>query len=111
MSPGSNSTGSRLIVAPAAAVITVEEHWRRGGLGAAVAETLSEHAPRRLARIGVPDTFVTRVGSQEDLLAHCGITDERITTTALDLLGKARRQQRGRLVNGGDRNDPDLSRV
>jgi transketolase len=71
---------------PAAAVITVEEHWRQGGLGAAVAETLAEHAPTRIARIGMPDTFVARVGDQQDLLARYGISDTRIVETARQLL-------------------------
>jgi transketolase len=70
----------------ATAVITVEEHWRQGGLGAAVAETLAEHAPTRVARIGMPDTFVARVGSQQDLLERYGISDTRIVETARHLL-------------------------
>jgi transketolase len=69
------------------AVLTVEEHWRSGGLGGAVAETLGEHAPTRLARIGMPDTFVTEVGGQEHLLDHYGITGENIAATALTLIG------------------------
>jgi transketolase len=75
---------------PAAAVVTVEEHWRTGGLGSAIAEVLSEHAPRRLARIGVPDTFATRVGDQHDLLDHYGITDTRVADAALRLLHTTR---------------------
>jgi transketolase len=69
------------------AVITVEEHWRSGGLGGAIAETLSEHAPTRVARIGMPDTFAQVVGGQEHLLNHYGITGERIASTAMTLLG------------------------
>jgi len=67
------------------AAITVEEHWRSGGLGGAIAETLSEHAPTRVARIGMPDTFAQEVGGQEHLLDHYGITGERIAATALTL--------------------------
>jgi transketolase len=84
--------------APAAAVVTVEEHWRQGGLGGAVAETLAEHAPRLLARVGMPDTFAARVGDQADLLAHYGITDTRIVDAALRLLDTARPARRGRPV-------------
>jgi transketolase len=71
----------------AAAVITVEEHWRSGGLGGAIAETLAEHAPKRIARIGMPDTFAQVVGDQDHLLQHYGITAERIAATASALLG------------------------
>jgi transketolase len=80
------------------AVITVEEHWRSGGLGGAIAETLSEHAPTRIARIGMPDTFAQVVGGQEYLLGQYGINGEQIAATALTLLE-------------GVRDDPDLSRV
>jgi len=73
----------------AVAVITVEEHWRSGGLGAAVAETLAEGAPTRIARIGMPDTFAREVGGQEHLLRHYKITDDQIVGTALDLLAVA----------------------
>jgi transketolase len=70
----------------ARAAITVEEHWRSGGLGGAIAETLAEHTPTRIARIGMPDTFVKVVGDQEHLLSHYGITAEKIVATALTLL-------------------------
>jgi transketolase len=62
-------------------VVTVEEHWRAGGLGAAVTETLAEHAPTRVARIGMPDTFAGYVGGHEDLLRHYDITAEAVTRT------------------------------
>ncbi|SHF56971.1 transketolase [Jatrophihabitans endophyticus] len=55
-------------------VVTVEEHWRTGGLGSLVAETLAERCPRRVVRIGVPDTFVAAVGSQQELLAASGVS-------------------------------------
>jgi transketolase len=70
----------------ATAAITVEEHWRSGGLGGAVAEALAEHAPTRIARIGMPDTFAEVVGDQEHLLEHYGITAERIAATASALV-------------------------
>jgi transketolase len=38
-------------------VVTVEDHSIIGGLGGAVAEALSEHAPTRMYRIGVRDVF------------------------------------------------------
>ncbi|MFF5261713.1 transketolase family protein [Actinomadura viridis] len=62
----------------AALVVTVEEHWRTGGLGAAVTEALTETEPRRVLRIGVPDTFVPVVGTHEELLDGVGISAEGI---------------------------------
>jgi transketolase len=61
-------------------VVTVEEHWRSGGLGGAVAEALAEHLPRPVLRIGVEDTFVSKVGDHDALAAHHGITAEAIVT-------------------------------
>ncbi|QKW25096.1 transketolase [Streptomyces seoulensis] len=64
-------------------VLTVEDHSVIGGLGSAVAEALAEHCPVPLRRIGVPDRFCDRVGGHDELLAHYGITDERVYETAL----------------------------
>jgi transketolase len=69
-------------------VVTVEEHWRSGGLGSAVAETLAELAPTRVARIGMPDRFVDEVGGQEHLLDHYEINDVTVVANALRLLSE-----------------------
>lgn len=47
-------------------IITAEDHNVIGGLGSAVAETLSEHCPALLKRIGVQDAF-GESGTPEDL--------------------------------------------
>jgi transketolase len=70
-------------------VLTVEEHWRSGGLGSAVAETLAELAPTRVARVGMPDTFVQEVGGQEHLLDHYDINDVTVVANALRLLSES----------------------
>jgi transketolase len=77
---------------PATLVVTVEEHWRSGGLGGAVAETLAEAAPVRVLRLGVPDEFVGQVGNQEYLLAHYDLTAEQVVRavrTALDTTARS----------------------
>ncbi|AUG78716.1 transketolase [Kitasatospora sp. MMS16-BH015] len=77
---------------PADLVVTLEEHWRGGGLGGAVAETLAERAPVRVLRLGVPDTFVDQVGNQEHLIAHYDLTAERVVRavrTALDTAARS----------------------
>lgn len=76
---------------PAGLVVTLEEHWRGGGLGGAVAETLAEHEPARVLRLGVPDAFVDRVGNQEDLVAHYDLTAERLVRTVRTALDAAAR--------------------
>jgi len=58
-------------------VITIEEHQVVGGLGGAVAEVLSEHAPTPLVRIGMPDRF-GESGSAATLWKHFGFTPEHI---------------------------------
>ncbi len=54
------------------AIVTVEEHNIIGGLGAAVAECVSEFCPVPLYRIGTKDTF-GRSGNGEKLLDHYGL--------------------------------------
>lgn len=75
---------------PARLVVTVEEHWRSGGLGGAVAETLAEHAPTRVLRLGLPDRFVDVVGNQEQLITHYELTADRIVHTVRSALSKER---------------------
>lgn len=68
-----------------AGVVTVEEHWRSGGLGGAVAEVLGERAPARVLRVGMPETFAEAAGGQRDLLARYGITAAAVERAALSL--------------------------
>jgi transketolase len=76
---------------PASLVVTVEEHWRSGGLGGAVTEALAEAAPTRVLRVGMPDQFVDEVGNQEHLVGHYGITSEQVVSRVLTALdGNAR---------------------
>lgn len=70
------------------AIVTVEEHNVVGGLGSAVAETLaysSQHPPLR--RIGIPDIFCRRAGSQNYLRGECRITSAAIAASVKEVLG------------------------
>ena len=58
-------------------VVTVEEHQRAGGLGSAIAETLSEQCPMPTYRIGVDDRF-GQSGDPDELLGHYGLSKEHI---------------------------------
>ncbi len=89
-------------VAGTAGAVTVEEHWRSGGLGGAVAETLAEHAPARVARVGMPDVFAGRAGGQDDLLERYGITGDAVVTAAINLITG---------IPGGNTDESDLSRM
>jgi transketolase len=58
-------------------VVTTEEHTVIGGLGGLVAEIVADHQPRRVARIGVQDTWGESAPNAWLLDRH-GLTAERI---------------------------------
>ncbi len=74
------------IGAPARLVVTVEEGTKIGGFGSAVTDTLVEHlgptAPR-MARIGLPDQFPHKYGSQAQQFSLFGFTPQQIAATVL----------------------------
>jgi transketolase len=63
------------------AVVTAEEHSVIGGLGAAVAEILSESCPVPLQRVGVHDTFA-ETGPYDALLDRYGMAVADIVAAA-----------------------------
>ncbi len=70
-------------------VITIEEGILSGGLGSVVSEVLMEsgiHVSLAMKRIGIPDVFPDKYGSQKDLFAYYGITAENVVKTAKKLL-------------------------
>jgi len=82
----------------ASGIVTVEEHSVIGGLGSAVAELIAEAgdvAPPPFQRIGIPDVFADRYGSQAQLLEYYAITAESIAATVENLL--SRRMQTARV--------------
>lgn len=73
------------------AILSIEEHTIIGGLGSAVAETLAEanfNTPKRFKRIGIPDVFPDKYGSQSTLLARYGITADGAVAELRKLLGR-----------------------
>lgn len=67
-------------------VITVEEAQINGGLGGAICELLSEHAPVPVVRMGMKDHF-GESGEPTELLEHFGLTAKHITLQAHAILG------------------------
>jgi transketolase len=65
------------IAADVPCVLTVEEHNVYGGVGDAVARVLSQHCPRPMHIMGVPDVF-SDSGRHDQLLEAVGLTTERI---------------------------------
>jgi transketolase len=72
-------------------VVTIEEHTVIGGLGSAVAEIVAEEGfapPRRCIRIGLPDVFPDRYGSQVSLMARYGITADSVAEAVRNALSR-----------------------
>lgn len=76
----------KLAAAETGRIITVEEHSRCGGLGAMVAEILSEN-PVPLRILGIPDENVVH-GNSAEIFAHYGIDAKGIYNNALEFLQK-----------------------
>jgi transketolase len=68
------------------AIVTIEEHYARGGLGGAVAELLSQRLPTPLRILGFPDEYLP-AGSSGELFAHCGLDSPGIVKSVVEFLG------------------------
>ncbi|MFE2477953.1 transketolase C-terminal domain-containing protein [Streptomyces sp. NPDC059389] len=68
-----------------AGIVTVEDHLVAGGLGAAVCEVVTQEAPCRVHRIGVPDRFFDHVADERQLLELAGISPAEIVAAAARL--------------------------
>ena len=71
------------------AIVTVEEHSVRGGLGGAVAEAVVANSPVPMRILGFPHFAPT--GSASWLLEHFGLTAASIREATLGLLERTRR--------------------
>lgn len=71
------------------AIITVEENSIIGGLGSIISEIIAEAGftpGKKFLKIGLPDVFPVRYGSQEKLMSFYGVTKEAIVVSLLRLL-------------------------
>jgi transketolase len=62
-------------------IVTAEDHSIIGGLGGAVAETLAEHRPTLMRRIGIRDTY-GESGANDAILEKYGLTPRHIADAA-----------------------------
>lgn len=67
------------------AILTVEEHQVMGGLGGAVAETLSLHRPTKMAFVGVQNRF-GQSGTTQELYSAYGLDVPSIVQKAISLI-------------------------
>ena len=73
------------------AVVAVEENTILGGLGSAVAEAIAEagfSTGKKFRRIGIPDVFSDRYGSQANLLDYHKINTDEVVSTVWALLDR-----------------------
>lgn len=63
------------------AIVTLEEHSIIGGLGAAVCETVAEHCPVPVLRVGIADRF-GESGAYDQILARAGISLDAVLSAA-----------------------------
>jgi transketolase len=72
-------------------VVTVEEHTVVGGLGSAVTDALVEHGGRLplIKRLGIPDVFAVKYGSQDQLMEMYGLQPPQIAEAVREALTKA----------------------
>jgi transketolase len=67
------------------AVLTAEEGQVAGGLGGAVAETLADHYPVPMTRIGMLDRF-GESGAPDELLHYFGLTAAKMSASIRELI-------------------------
>lgn len=66
-------------------ILTVEEHSPFGGLGAMVAQVVSEHCPKKVINLALPDAPVV-TGTSAEVFGHYGLTAEGIAESAMKAL-------------------------
>jgi transketolase len=71
----------------AGAIVTVEEHQQRGGLGSEVAEFLARACPTKQEFVGVDDQF-GQTGTPDELVEHYGMGVSSIVAAAKRVIGR-----------------------
>lgn len=69
------------------AIVTVEEHQIKGGLGGAVSECLAQNLPTPIEFIGVHDKF-GQSGTPDELLEHYGMGEKDIIEACKKVIGR-----------------------
>jgi transketolase len=75
-------------IASVPVIVTIEEHTLMGGLGSAVAELIAEASlspAKRFKRIGIPDVFPDRYGSQASLMERYQLTAGHLAQSVAQL--------------------------
>lgn len=80
-----DTTLIQLMAKKARAIVTIEEHQKRGGLGSAIAEFVVENCPVPMALMGVDDQF-GQSGTPAELVEHYGLGVEAIVARTKKLI-------------------------
>ncbi len=70
-------------------IVSVEEHIKTGGLGSAISETLNDNFNQntpKLIRLGIPDQFPDKYGTQDDLLKYYSLDSKSIYQTVSEYI-------------------------
>jgi transketolase len=70
------------------AIVAAEEHSIIGGLGSAVAETLTESRPTPMSRVGIRDRFGESSRSYDDLMKKLDLTSEAIVDAVREAISR-----------------------
>jgi transketolase len=70
------------------AILAVEDHSVLGGLGGAVAESLSERYPVPINRLGIPDVYAGSSRNADSYLKEYGLTPDQIADSAEKVVEK-----------------------
>ena len=71
------------------AIVTLEEHTLVGGLGSAVNDLLSDRVGRQappVLRLGIPDVFPEKYGTQDELLSFYGLQADAIANSVREFI-------------------------
>lgn len=71
-------------------VVTIEDHWRSGGLGDAVADVLCSYRPLPMLRLAAADAFYSVAAPHLTLLEQAGLDAPTVTSRVLRALGAHR---------------------
>ena len=71
-------------------IFTVEENTIVGGFGSSIASIVAEMKNKKasILNIGIPDSFVSKVGTQEYLRKECGLDGESIVRKVIDYINE-----------------------
>lgn len=77
----------------ASLLVTVEEHYRSGGLGSAVSELISDYYDRYIPiiRMGFPDEMIEGYGVQEDLIEKYHLSSSYIADAIINFHERQKR--------------------